>query len=96
MNPMSPFLIDPIQPSVDHTSPIESESLISQILLVSSYSNEWGGNPLFLTVQGGKPPIPIVHRGDPTFPIMQGGISPIPTIPPPSSMFTSFDWSQLT
>jgi len=45
----------------------------------------WGGDPL----------IPTVLRGNPPIPIMQGGSSPIPMEPPPSSMVTSFEWSQL-
>ena len=44
---------------------------------------------------GGNPLVPIVLGGDPLIPIMQGGISPIPMSLPPSSMATSFDWSQL-
>jgi len=72
-----------ISPSVNRTFPIESES--TQVIFVSLDSNELGGNP----------PIPSRYEENPPILVTQGGNSPIFTVPPPSSLVTSFDWNLL-
>ena len=75
-----------ISPSVNHTFLLESEYDTTQVLFVSLDSNELGGNPL----------VPSRHEENPPTLVTQGGISPVLTVPPPSSLVTSFDWNRLT
>ena len=79
-------LVNLTLPSVHHTFRIESKPHTAKFLLVSSISNELEGNP----------PIPKVHERSSSFPIEQWGNSRVPTTPPPSSLVTSFDYSQLS
>lgn len=88
-------MADLIPPSVDCTFPVESEHHTAQVLLVSLYSNELGGNPIVPMAEGGNPLISMIHGSIFLVPIAQGGSSPIPTTTPPSSMVTSFYSSQL-
>ena len=74
-------IVDPISPLVNHTFPIESEYDSTQVLFISSASNELGGNPL----------VPSIHEENPPILVTQGGNSPLLTVPPPSSLVTSLD-----
>ena len=78
--------IDPISPSLNPTFPEESEYDTTQVLFVSSNSNALGGNPS----------LPSKKEENTLTLIAQGVNSPISTIPPLSSLVTSFDWNQLT
>jgi len=77
--------VDPISPSANRTFPEESEHGTTQVLFVSSDSNDLGGSP----------PIPSRQDKNPLVLVSQGFNSPISTVPPPSSLVTSFDWNQL-
>lgn len=64
--PLVERMVDSIPPSVDCTFPIESESHTTQVLLVSSGSNELGENPSIPMAQGHNPPFPTTHGGNPS------------------------------
>ena len=76
---------DLISPLVNRTFPIESEYDTTQVLFISSDSNEIRGNT----------PVPSRQVENPPVLVTQGGNSLILTIPPPSSLVTYFDWNQL-
>ena len=73
-----------ISPLVNHTFPKESEYDTTQVLFVSSDSNELEGNPS----------IPSRHEENPPVLITQGVNSLVSMVPPPSSLVTSFDWNR--
>ena len=75
--------VDLISPSVNRTFPVESEYDTTQVIFVSSDSNELGVNPHVPSRQEENPPILVT----------QWGKSPILNVPPPSSLVTSFDWN---
>jgi len=77
--------VDPISPSVNCTFLEESEHDTTQVLFVSSDSNELGGSPLVPSRQEENPPILIT----------QGVNSPVSMVPCPSSLITSFNWNRL-
>jgi len=74
-----------ISPSANCTFLEESEYDTTQVLFVSSDSNELGGNP----------PVPSRQEENPPTLVTQGVNSPISMVPPPSSLVTSFDWNRL-
>lgn len=103
--PLVEKMVESIPPLVNRTFPVESESHTTQVLLVSSSSNELGGNHPILMARGGILPFP-THRGEILlfpqhmgevlpFPQHEGGNYPIPTTPAPCIMVISFDWIQL-
>ena len=77
--------VDPISPSVNRTFPQESEYDITQVLFVSSNSNELGGIPPVPSRQEENHPTLVTH----------GVNSPILTVPPPRILVTYFDWNRL-
>ena len=77
--------INPISPLANRTFPEESEYDTTQVLFVSLDSNDLGGNP----------PVPSRQEENPPALVTQGANSPISTVPPPSSLVTSFDWNRL-
>eukprot|EP00253_Pinus_taeda_P005155 PITA_05155 len=81
---VDPFL--PLEgPPSNDTIPKENEDDAVQIIFVTSESDELGGNP----------PIPSQEEENPPVPATQGVNSTIYSVPPPSSLVTSFDWNQL-
>ena len=89
-------MVDSIPPSVNHIFPVESEIHATHFLLIPSYSNELGGNPLVPKTQEENPLIPLAQGGNPPVLMAQCGSYLVPMVPLPSSMVTSFDWSRLT
>lgn len=83
--PLVEKTIDLAPPLVKCTFLVESEPHTTQVLLVSSVSNELEGNP----------PIYEVHERSSHIPIALEGSSHTPTPPSPSSLVTLFDWSRL-
>ena len=77
--------VDLISPSVNRTIPEESEYDTTQVLFVSSDSNELGGSPLVPSRQEENPPVIITQEVN----------SLVSMVPPPSSLVTSFDWNRL-
>ena len=75
--------VDPISPLVNRTFPEESEYDTTQVLSISSNSNKLGGNP----------PVPSRQEGNPLILLTQKGNSFVLSVPPPSSLITSFDWN---
>ena len=81
--------VDPVLPSEsppsDDTIPQESENDTVQIIFITLEFNELEGNP----------PVHSQHKENPPVPATQGVISTIYSVPPPSSLVTSFDWNRL-
>lgn len=55
----------------------------------------WGEILLFQWDTGGNPIVPTALESIYHIPVTHGGISLVPTVPAPSSMVTSFNWSRL-
>ena len=77
--------VDLVSPLVNHTFPEESEYDTTQVLFVSSDSNQLECNP----------PIPSRHEENPPVLVTQGDNYVVLMLPPPSSLVTSFDWNRL-
>ena len=77
--------VDPISPSVNCTFPVESEYDTTQVLFVSSDSNELGDNPH----------VPLRQEENHPALVTQGVNSLVSMVPPPSSLVTSFNWNRL-
>jgi len=75
--------VDPVLPLENRTLPEESKNDTIQILFVTSESDELGGNP----------PVPSQQEENPLVLETQGVNSTIYSVPPPSSLVTSFDWN---
>ena len=73
--------VDPISPLANHTFPEESKYDTIQVSFVSSDSNELGGNPHVPSRQEENPPVLVTQEVN----------SHVSSVPPPSSLVTSFD-----
>ena len=84
-NQLVKVIVDLISPSTNRTFPEESEHNTTQVLFVSSNSNELGGSP----------PVPSRQEENILVLVTQGVNFPVSSVPPPSSLVTSFDWNQM-
>lgn len=69
-NPLVEKMVDSNPPLVDRTFRIGRELQTTQVLLISSYSNELGGDPPILKVQGDNPHVPMEQRRNSCVPIV--------------------------
>ena len=77
--------IDQISPSANRTFPEESENGTIHVLFVTLDSNQLGDDS----------PVPSRYEENRPILITQGLNSPIYSVPPPSSLVTSFYWNRL-
>lgn len=78
-------IVDPISPLANRSILEESENDTVQILFFTLDSNEIGGNS----------PIPSSQEENLPILVTQGVDLPVSSVPPPSSLVTSFDWNRL-